>query len=83
MKLIDHGVYFSGDKLIDAAAVGGENPDEFRNRTMAYRIMNAHSSRSDDGSFHIRFDSMVSHDITYVGIIQTAQIGRASCRERV
>lgn len=72
MKLIDHGVYYSGDKLIDAAAVTGD-PSEARNRTMAYRIMNAHSSRSDDGSFHIRFDSMVSHDITYVGIIQTAR----------
>ena len=72
MKLIDHGVYFSGNKLIDAAAVGGD-PDGSRNRTMAYRIMNAHSSKSDDGAFHIRFDSMVSHDITYVGIIQTAR----------
>ena len=72
MKLINHGVYFSGDKLIDAAAMCGD-PDEARNRTMAYRIMNAHSGRSDDGSFHIRFDSMISHDITYVGIIQTAR----------
>ncbi|MBQ6508289.1 MAG: hydratase [Flexilinea sp.] len=72
MKLIDHGVYFSGDKLIDAAVVSGD-PEGSRNRTMAYRIMNAHSSKSEDGSFHIRFDSMISHDITYVGIIQTAR----------
>ena len=72
MKLISHGVYFSGDKLIDAAAIEGD-PEKARNRTMAYRIMEAHSSKSEDGSFHIRFDSMLSHDITYVGIIQTAR----------
>ena len=44
-----------------------------RNGTMAYQILNAHRKESNDGIFHISFDALVSHDITYVGIIQTAR----------
>lgn len=45
-----------------------------RNKTLAYRIMNDHDVRNkNDGRFHLRFDALVSHDITYVGIIQTAR----------
>ncbi len=43
------------------------------NKTMAYRIMQAHDSSNDPDLFHIKFDSLISHDITYVGIIQTAK----------
>ena len=52
-----------------------ENIDktEGRNGTIAYQILNAHRGSSDDGIFHISFDALVSHDITYVGIIQTAR----------
>ena len=46
---------------------------EARNGTIAYQILNAHRTPGDDGIFHIRFDALVSHDITYVGIIQTAR----------
>ena len=44
-----------------------------RNGTIAYQILNSHRKESDDGIFHIKFDALVSHDITYVGIIQTAR----------
>ena len=44
-----------------------------RSGTIAYQIMNAHRKETDDGVMHIRFDALVSHDITYVGIIQTAR----------
>ena len=44
-----------------------------RNKTIAYQIMNAHKDETDDGVMHIHFDALVSHDITYVGIIQTAR----------
>ena len=45
-----------------------------REKTIAYRIMRAHDvGMEDDNKFHLRFDSLVSHDITYVGIIQTAR----------
>ena len=44
-----------------------------RNGTIAYQILNAHRRQTEDGIFHISFDALVSHDITYVGIIQTAR----------
>lgn len=40
---------------------------------MAHAILAAHNSSSDPGRLSIRFDAMASHDITYVGIIQTAR----------
>ena len=43
-----------------------------REKTMAYRILRAHDS-GDGANLRIRFDSLISHDITYVGIIQTAR----------
>ena len=72
MNLIDHGIYYSDGKLLDAAGISAD-PAAAKNRTMAFKIMKSHNSGDDDGSFHIRFDAMVSHDITYVGIIQTAR----------
>lgn len=43
-----------------------------REGTMAWKILHAHSS-GNDAQLHLRFDSLISHDITYVGIIQTAR----------
>ena len=44
-----------------------------RNKTMAYPILTSHSINDSDSQLKIRFDAMASHDITYVGIIQTAR----------
>ena len=44
-----------------------------REKTIAYRILRAHEQGHADESFRIRFDALISHDITYVGIIQTAR----------
>jgi aconitate hydratase len=44
-----------------------------RGLTMAYRIMGAHNVSDDAGMLKMRFDALISHDITYVGIIQTAR----------
>ncbi len=73
MKLIDHGVFYTNGQILDAASIASAEPAEAKKRTMAYKIMRSHSSDTDNGAFHIRFDAMVSHDITYVGIIQTAR----------
>ncbi len=54
-------------------AVEAQSDKSGRNGTIAYQIMNAHRAENGDGIFHIRFDALVSHDITYVGIIQTAR----------
>ena len=43
-----------------------------REKTLAYRILRAHDKGGGPG-FHIGFDALISHDITYVGIIQTAR----------
>ena len=50
-----------------------------REKTLAYRILKKHEKKAFDGKLHIAFDALTSHDITYVGIIQTA---RASGMER-
>ena len=50
-----------------------------REKTIAYQIMRAHDKGGAADKMCIRFDSLISHDITYVGIIQTA---RASGLER-
>jgi len=56
-------------------------PDrEARGRTIAGRILRAHNSEAGgDGMLRLKFDSLISHDITYVGIVQTA---RSSGMER-
>ena len=44
-----------------------------REKTMAYRILRRHDRPAGDGLLHLTFDSLISHDITYVGVIQTAK----------
>lgn len=43
-----------------------------RRHTIAYQVLNAHNA-AEGGGMHLRFDALASHDITYVGIIQTAR----------
>ena len=70
VKLTSHGVY-----LVDGcvAATADLAPAEARKNTIAYSILNAHNTSESDTDLKIRFDALVSHDITYVGIIQTAR----------
>ena len=46
---------------------------EGRDKTMAYGILKAHNTSGSMERLKLRFDAMASHDITYVGIIQTAR----------
>ena len=55
-------------KGFDAAAVAAAKAG-----TMAYNIMQAHNTSGDAENLKIKFDAMASHDITFVGIIQTAR----------
>lgn len=41
--------------------------------TMTYAVLQAHNVSDDESDLRIRFDSLASHDITYVGIVQTAR----------
>lgn len=44
-----------------------------RKNTMAYQILSRHNTSGDMENLKVRFDALTSHDITYVGIIQTAR----------
>ncbi|HHV65630.1 MAG TPA: hydratase [Peptococcaceae bacterium] len=46
---------------------------EARKQTIAYRILQNHNQSGDPENLKIRFDALASHDITYVGIVQTAR----------
>ena len=70
ITLHDHGIFLTkGVPQADAAI----SPAEGRQRTMAWNILQAHNTSGDPEKLQIRFDAMVSHDITYVGIIQQAR----------
>ena len=49
------------------------SPEEGKKRTMSYGILKSHNTAADMQHLKLRFDAMASHDITYVGIIQTAR----------
>ena len=64
----------SGVKLYNGMPVPSEQDKTAREKTMAYSILRAHEKKkSTDGMMRIKYDAMISHDITYVGIIQTAR----------
>ena len=88
VKLHDGGVYLvNGETLIpetEAAKVEQMTgkavaKEEAKKGTIAYGIMKAHNQSESMDKLQIKFDAMVSHDITFVGIIQTA---RASGMEK-
>lgn len=65
----------AGVVLRGGRPVISDTPDlSGREKTLAYKILRAHEkNRAGDGKMHIAYDAMISHDITYVGIIQTAR----------
>ena len=68
------GYYLSGAAITpEEAAKRGFTPQTGREKTMAYGIMAAHNTSGDMQHLKMKFDAMASHDITYVGIIQTAR----------
>ncbi len=72
MERIQETVYLVNGAPTTAAPENA-NPKARRERTMAYRILRAHNVVSEEGRLHMRFDALASHDITYVGIVQTAR----------
>ena len=85
IKLHEGGVYLVDGQLVPAAQTQGDprlqdaTPQQAKKATIAYSILQAHNHSGDPASLQIRFDALASHDITYVGIIQTA---RASGMEK-
>ena len=70
IQLHEQGVFLVDGKPQEA---GLEPKEEAKKKTIAYNILQAHNKSGDPEKLQITFDAMVSHDITYVGIIQTAR----------
>lgn len=88
VKLHEGGVYLvNGETLVPEAEAArveqltgkAATKEEAKKGTIAYGIMKAHNQNDNMDKLQIKFDAMVSHDITFVGIIQTA---RASGMEK-
>ena len=72
MKLHDHGVFLVNG-VPQTTAPAGMTEAEAKKGTIAYGILKAHNTSDSMQDLRMKFDSMTSHDITYVGIIQTAR----------
>ena len=81
VKLYDGGVYLvNGTEIVpEAAAPEIYQKDTAKQGTIAYSILKAHNTAEDMQNLRLKFDALASHDITFVGIIQTA---RASGMEK-
>ena len=80
IKLYDKGAFLiHGTELVEdtqavAAKTGLEvTKEEAAKQTIAYGILKEHNTSSDMNRLKIKFDKLTSHDITFVGIIQTAR----------
>ena len=72
-------VFKKGAYLLDGQIVWAEEaqnqpaPAQAREGTIAYSVLRAHNKGDDPHKMRIKFDALISHDITFVGIIQTAK----------
>ncbi len=84
MKLYENGVYLVNGQTIvedghDAAAqissLTGQSisKEEAHKQTIAYGILESHNTSGNMDRLQVKFDKLISHDITFVGIIQTAR----------
>ena len=77
IQLLEGGKYLvNGAEIVEpekAAAQGLPTPVEAAKQTMAYKILEAHNTSGNMEKLQIKFDKLTSHDITFVGIIQTAR----------
>ena len=75
MKLYDTGVYLvDGEKIVEESAASlPVSREEAAKNTIAYGILEAHNTSGNMEKLQIKFDKLTSHDITFVGIIQTAR----------
>lgn len=72
IKLHENGVFLIDGKPQKTADVSAE---QAKKGTIAYKMLTAHNTSGNDKQLKIKFDALVSHDITYVGIIQSARVG--------
>lgn len=76
IEVKNSGAYLlNGNEIVsqDDPRVKNFSSDEARKGTIAYSILSSHNTAKSGEVMKIKFDSLISHDITYVGIIQTAR----------
>ena len=75
VKLYNEGVFLvNGTEIVpESKASDFMKKEEAKKGTIAYSILKAHNTSDNMDKLKIRFDAMTSHDITFVGIIQTAK----------
>lgn len=74
IKYIDTGAFVKdGLTILENEAQAGISREAGKKNTIAYKILQAHNTSGDERHLKIKFDAMASHDITYVGIVQTAR----------
>lgn len=82
VKLYEGGVYLiNGTEIVPEAEIGIKasslskpvKKDDAQKGTIAYSILEAHNTSGDMNQLKLKFDAMASHDITFVGIVQTAK----------
>ena len=77
VTLYDSGVYLlNGKTLVPEKEAQGQvnvTKEDAKKSTIAYGILQSHNVSDDPDNLKIRFDAITSHDLTYVGIIQTAR----------
>ena len=93
IQLLNGGAYLVDGKQVipaggeaaaklKAAAGVSPAPEEAKKNTIAYGILKAHNTSGNMEDLQIKFDKLTSHDITFVGIIQTARASEMCIRDR-
>ena len=74
VEVIKRGAYLVDGQIVWAEGAAGQDaPERARERTIASSILRSHNRGTDPGKLRLKFDALISHDITFVGIIQTAR----------
>ncbi|MBR2275392.1 MAG: hydratase, partial [Lachnospiraceae bacterium] len=74
IKLFENGIYLkNGSEIVEETHAEGFQKEAARQGTIAYGILKKHNTAGNMEKLQIRFDKLTSHDITFVGIIQTAR----------
>ncbi|MBN2853009.1 MAG: hydratase [Clostridia bacterium] len=74
IKLINEKTYLKkGREILETGQTSSLDFDLYKKNTMSYKILQNHNTSGNSDSLAIKFDSLASHDITYVGIVQTAK----------
>ncbi|MGT7168151.1 hypothetical protein ACRWU2_16500, partial [Escherichia coli] len=77
IKLSEKGVFLASNNEIIAEEyfTGQIKKEEAKKGTIAWSILSSHNTSGNMDKLKIKFDSLASHDITFVGIVQTAKEG--------